>query len=539
MGEQPWSLTQLLRRHWRLSLIASFWVTLGSAMNVLYTVTTGNVLTALGRRQATGFWTWIGITLLVLVGFAMMIYGRQVSQTRANEQMAQDLRTAITQRLGQTTPRDFHQQPVPTYLSWLTNDLNTIGELGFGNFWMALSQVLDVGLATLTLWHYHYLLALAGLALTGVMLLVPRPLTPPMNATNLAASRASEALTTLLADVLNGFDQLFLLNRTTRMHDAAASASAHLRHRRVEYAQATGRMFAVTNGASFLCSLSVLALSGWLFLHHQVPLGVFVTAQQLAGTMFSSLTGLAANVAEIKTTAPLFAKFQAVPVGAPETGQPAAPLRIALTVSDLGFTYPGATEPVMQHFAATFKAGGHYAIVGSSGSGKSTLLSFLAGMRQPDHGTLTYDGVPLAALAPTSLHTQLAVVDQTPLLFNTSLEDNLTLGRSVPPARLAAVLRQVGLDTLVATWPDGLATQLSFGATNLSGGQKQRIVLARALLRDPSVLLLDEATANLDRASAAAINAVLLALPDTTVIMVTHHLTPALEAQLDGVVQLT
>ncbi|WP_225048174.1 ABC transporter ATP-binding protein [Lacticaseibacillus kribbianus] len=528
----------LLRQHPGLSLRATAWVLISAILNTLYTVTSGNTLTALSRQDARGFLVALGLTLLVLAGFAWQRFATTVTQAQVNEQVAGGLRAALARRLGRTTPQLFHRHGVPTYLSWLTNDVTTIQEYGLENFWMAAWQALAVVLATVTLWHYHWLLALAGVALTFVMLVAPRPLTQAMARTNLATTTANEALTTAMSDRLSGFDQLDMLNQTEQLAATAAAQSKHLAAARVAYARAEGRMFAVTNGVSFLCQLAILALTGWLFLRHRVPLGVFVTAQQLAGTMFSSLTGLVANVAELDTTGPILAKFRAVPRPQLPTAPLAGPLQDALVLDGIGYTYPDADAPVLQGFGARFAAGGRYAIVGPSGAGKSTLLAILAGQKTPATGRYRFDGQDVATVAPASLHQQIAVVSQQPVLFNLTLRENLTLGQPVAESALAQALAATGLDAVVAALPTGLDTVLDLNGGNLSGGQKQRLALTRALVSGRPILLLDEALANLDPASTRAIESALLALPDRTQIWVTHHLTPAVAAQLDGVIHL-
>ncbi|WP_262315556.1 ABC transporter ATP-binding protein [Lacticaseibacillus parakribbianus] len=529
-------LGAFLRREWRLSLRATAWVVASAALNVLYTVTSGNALTQLSHRNASGFLQALGLTLLVLGGFAWQRYATTVTQAQVNEQVATDVRQGIAGRLAATTPAVFHRHGVPTYLSWLTNDVSTIQEYGLENFWLALWQVLTVVMATVTLWRYHYSLALAALVLTGLMLVAPRPLTPAMNRTNLATTEANSALTTALTDRLNGFDQLALLNRSEQLTTAATQQSQYLRKARVAYARATGRLFAVTNGASFLCQLAILALTGWLFLSHRVPLGTFVTAETLSGSLFSSLTGLAANVAEIKTVAPILAKFTAVPVPPRPTAPLAGPLQHALCLTNIHYTYPDAATPVLAGVSYRFAAGGHYAIVGESGSGKSTLLAVLAGLIEPQAGRYTFDDQDVATVAPAALRAQIALVTQQPVLFNLTLRENLTLGQPVAAAALAKAMQDTGLDRVVATLPKGLETRLDLAGANLSGGQKQRIALTRALLSDRPILLLDEALANLDPASTRQVEAALLALPNRTEIWVTHHLSPQTAALMSSVI---
>lgn len=531
-------LNHYFRQARRLGLTVTFWLLINALANTAYGVALGRALTALGQHATGTFLTWLGITTAALTVYAAQRYFEPVAEMRANEQMALAIRRDLTTRLAHTNTTQFHAHPVPDYTSWLTNDLTTITEYGFENSWLALEQALNVVFAGVTLLHYHWSLFVAVLALTGLMLLVPKAFVGKMNGANAAVSQANARLTTVVTDLLNGFDQLFMLNQTRHLPAQTTAESRHLLSKRVAYAKASSQFYAVNIAVNFFCQLVILALTGWLYFQGKIPLGVFSTSQILSGTIFSSLTGLTENLAERQTAQPLLDKFAALPTADFAAGQPLTSLKTALTLEQVGFAYPGHPTTLNQ-LTYQFTAGGRYAIVGPSGVGKSTLLALLAGKLTPTAGTISFDGQNLANIAPTALHQQVAVVDQQPLLFNRSLRFNLTLDATDSGADLGPVLAATGLDPLVASLPEGLDTVIDYASANLSGGQRQRIALARALLAKRSVLLLDEATANLDPASVQAITKTVLTWPNVTVIMVTHHLTEALAAQLDGILTLT
>lgn len=526
-------LNQYFLRHWRMGLLVSALLIAGTVLNTAYTITLGNILTALGRRSASGTLMWLVATAIVLTLFSLQHYLEPVVEMAVNEAMGLSVRRDITARLARTSAEQFHQQPVPEYVSWLTNDLSTINDYGFENTWMAAGQALQVVIGGAVLLHYNWSLTVLVLALSLLMLLVPRFFTKKMNAANAAVSTANGRLTTIATDLLNGFGQLLMLNQTPRLTAGVQQAGNGRAEKRVAYAKASNLFYSVNHGAVSACMLAVLGLTGYLYLQGKVPLGVFSTSESLAGAIFSSVMGLTENLAERQTVQPLLDKYQAVPITDDTAGQPVAPLHQALTLDRIGFRYPDAGQPTLADVSYAFRAGGHYAITGPSGIGKSTLLSLMAGNLMPTDGQITFDGLPLTAIAPRSLHEQIAVVDQQPLLFNTTLRDNLLLGQPATASQITAVLDQVGLTNFVATLPEGLDTKVDFASTNLSGGQKQRVAIARALLANRSVLLLDKATASLDPASAAAIDELVLSLP-LTVISVTHHLTAATAKRLDG-----
>jgi ATP-binding cassette subfamily C protein len=137
-------------------------------------------------------------------------------------------------------------------------------------------------------------------------------------------------------------------------------------------------------------------------------------------------------------------------------------------------------------------------IVGPSGSGKTTLLDLIVGLREPDSGRVLIDGVPLSELDLRSWRRQIGYVPQESVMVDESVAHNLTLGEDVPEEKIRAALRDAGALAFVEAMPEGLATRVGPGGSRLSGGQRQRLAIARALIHDPKLLILDEATSNLD-----------------------------------------
>lgn len=178
------------------------------------------------------------------------------------------------------------------------------------------------------------------------------------------------------------------------------------------------------------------------------------------------------------------------------------------------------------------KAGGHTVIVGPSGSGKSTTIQLLARYDDPDVGTVELDGQPVQNFTLNSLRTSVAIVSQKNQLLAASIAENLRL--AAPEAtdeELMEALDLAGMAEDVAAMPQGMDTHVGMGANRLSGGQAQRLCLARALIMDPAVLVLDEFTANLNSELEAQIRAnIARAFPRVTIIEVTHRLESVREA---------
>ncbi len=207
-------------------------------------------------------------------------------------------------------------------------------------------------------------------------------------------------------------------------------------------------------------------------------------------------------------------------------------LEHGIEVNNLNFRYVQGPE-TLHDLNATIAAGKVTAIVGSSGAGKTTFVDLLARFYDCEPGSILLDGTDIRQYSLPSLHSRMAIVSQDVWLLNRSLRDNLTFGleRTVGDEELVGALADVELGDLLVEFPDGLDTEVGDRGVRLSGGQRQRIALARALLRDPDIVILDEATSALDsvieRSVAAAIKR---RLTGHTLIVIAHRLSTIRDA---------
>jgi ABC-type multidrug transport system fused ATPase/permease subunit len=204
------------------------------------------------------------------------------------------------------------------------------------------------------------------------------------------------------------------------------------------------------------------------------------------------------------------------------------PLTRELALDSVCFRYDDATEDVLRECSLNIPAGSSIALVGSSGAGKSTLVDVILGLQTPTSGRITADGVDITSRRP-EWQAGLAVVPQDVFLLDGSVADNIRF--SLHPDhddqdRLRHVVEQAQLEGLVAQLPDGLDTPVGERGTRLSGGQRQRLGIARALFRDPHLLILDEATSALDNVTEHRISETIRALRgNVTLVIVAHRLS--------------
>jgi ATP-binding cassette, subfamily C, bacterial CydC len=217
---------------------------------------------------------------------------------------------------------------------------------------------------------------------------------------------------------------------------------------------------------------------------------------------------------------------------------PLQPSGQGLVVQRVSFGYAPERPAVLKDFSLQIAPGERIALVGPSGAGKTTLAMLLMRQIDPDEGAVTLDGVDLRELDPDALRRHIGLLPQRPVLFRDTLAENLRLARpQASDAELQAALEIAGLGGLVAGLEDGLETWIDEAGSNLSGGEARRVTLARLVLTDCPVVVLDEPTTGLDAGTARALAATLDAwLADRTAVMITHD--PQLLPRYDRVVRM-
>ena len=209
-----------------------------------------------------------------------------------------------------------------------------------------------------------------------------------------------------------------------------------------------------------------------------------------------------------------------------------------LALDSVSVRWPGAADPTLRDVSFLVPEGGRIAVVGPSGSGKSTLAMAMAGFLPPESGSVSIDGLDAQSLGEAAWHATVGLLEQRPYLFDTTVAENLLLADpTATHAALDDVLRRVGLAPWVSTLPRGLDTPVGEHGRQLSGGQQQRLGLARLLLSNHPVLVLDEPDEHLDALSADALMADLLgAARGRTTVVISHRLVPL--AGVDEIVVL-
>lgn len=292
--------------------------------------------------------------------------------------------------------------------------------------------------------------------------------------------------------------------------------------------------FPVIEGAGVVTTAAVVGIGGVLVHRQEVTVGVVAAFVLYLANVFEPIQQLSQLFNVVQAAGAGLSKlYGLLDTPSPVVERPGAvdlPPSGLVSLRGVGFSYAdGDGPPVLVDVDLTVADGERLALVGPTGAGKSTLAKLVARFYDPTAGSVTVGGVDLRDATLTSVHHRIVVVPQEGHLFGGTIADNVRLGRqSATDADVEQALRSIGALERFASLPDGLATEVREGGSRLSAGERQLVSLARAFLSDPRVLVLDEATSNLDPGSEVEVERALEAvMRGRTVIVVAHRLSTA------------
>jgi ATP-binding cassette subfamily B protein len=298
-------------------------------------------------------------------------------------------------------------------------------------------------------------------------------------------------------------------------------------------------LLTVLSGASSTITLiAIFALGTWLHLHDRATVGEIVTFMGLATQLIGRMDQAISFINRLFFHAPRLSEFFAV-LDTPSAlvEKPGATALVGVQgrveFERVSLTY-GGDRPAVHDLSFVVEPGQTVALVGHTGAGKSTAVALLQRLRDPDAGAIRIDGIDIRDVTLDSLRANIGVVFQESLLFHRSIADNLRVGRpEASEAELLAAARLAEAHDFILRQPEGYNTLVGERGATLSGGERQRLAIARALLKDPPLLILDEATSALDAATEARVQRALrTVMRGRTTFVIAHRLSTVREADL-------
>jgi ATP-binding cassette subfamily B protein len=517
-------------RHRRGLVLSLGAAVLGSAGQTVVPLIARQIIDQVIVNRSSTLLPWLVLLIAVALATFGVTYVRRYRGGQVALAVQYDLRNAMHEHLQKMDLQSLNRMPAGQLVSRASSDSTLVQALL--NFLPLLSgNVLLMVLSLGVMVYLSPLLAVISvIVLPGLFAVSYRMRRRMFPATWDAQQREGE-LVQIVDEDINGVRVVKAFSQEGREVGRIAAAAKSLYGSRMRTVRLQSRYQPLLEAIPSFAQVAILALGGWLALHHHISLGTFLAFS----TYVAQFVKPARQLASILTVAQqaragverIFQLLDLVPAIADAPDAIELPeLRGEITFRDVHFAYDPAS-PVLRGFDLRIHAGERVALVGSSGSGKSTVAALISRLHDPDKGSVLVDGHDLRQVRSRSLRRQIGVAFEDSFLFSDTVRANIAYGRpDAGDGEIEAAARAAAAHDFIIDLPRGYDTPVGERGLTLSGGQRQRIALARAILADPAVLVLDDATSAVDARTEQSIHdALRVILADRTTLLVAHRLS--------------
>lgn len=508
-----------------------FLITIDVALAVLSSVFLANVLSSLIARDMNAFFIWLGIDIVLWTVDSFVQGARDVWKEIAIQKQLNAVREDIIGPLTEITYQEFGQNSKEDYNSWLNNDTKLLYDNGFHQIYFVYTGIIAMLFSGIAIIFYHWILLVTTVIVGIILFYFPKIFEKPVaRDTEQVSDVANQALATS-TDYLRGYEVLYHNNQLGIMQERTMNKFSHLAKANVKLIFTRAWMQYSLLGASMLGQFFILAVAGFLIMNNQIEIGIVMSVSNLSGTVTNYSRTIASSLIMLSATGKLLDKYDNIATPSEKGDKEVVTnFQDKLELKNLAVTFPEGQK--IHYPNIVIKKGKKYAIIGDSGSGKTTLINLLTGNQEDYEGEILLDELEYRQLNSKSLPNVMSVIMQFPYLFHETVEQNLTLGRKISPDIFNQSIK-------IACAEDFVSNKLGVVFDkNLSGGQQERLSVARELMGNKPILIMDESTASVDKKTALAVEKNILQNPDLTVIMITHHLYEETERYLDKVILL-
>ena len=486
----------------------------------------------------------LSVAIYLLVAFLAYVFGRMqfLYLNRTGESFLRVLRLAVFRQMQRQSMAFYDRNKAGVLVARMTADIESMAEL----VQWGLLQFIAAGM--LLVFAFFVLLTLSWQLTIVALLVMPLLIAASIKFqrdSNKAYLTVRERVGANLSALQEGITTVRVIQAYAQEEETIekfTKSNRELFQSHERSVRISTWYFALIEFGGVFASALMIGIGGWLVHRGDVTLGTVVAFTLLLSSLFDPVQQLSQLYNTVQSAGAALNKLFQILDAKPEVDEhPAAvalPAAGELRVDGVTFNYAGATNPALNNVSITVGVGEKLALVGPTGAGKSTLAKLMARLYDPQSGVVSYGGVNLTMATMDSLRKRIVVVPQEGFLFNGTIRDNLRIARSdATDEQIDAAVAAIGATEHFATLPDGLDTEVRERGSRLSAGERQLVALARAALVDPRVLVLDEATSNLDPGTEAEVEQALERLMSgRTVIVVAHRLSTVQRADRIAVI---
>ena len=478
-------------------------------------------------------------SIFYFVMLGIFLYLQSLLSKRITCKIIKQIRTDVFKGIVSQSMGDFGKRNTADYLSIITNDVKMIED----NFLLPFFEVVQYTVIFISSFvlmiYFDVIVTIVVFVAITLMFLVPSLLGKELEKRQNTLSSQLADFTTKLKDILSGFEIIksySMKQYVIQKFDKENSDTIHTKY-------SVDKLFALNEGLSSILALMVqivvLFLSAYFIITERITVGTLLGMVQVSSNLANPLIMIFTNIPKIKSIQPIIEKLTVLSKyelnEVPK--KQSATFNSVVSISNLSFAYEKQNR-VLDKINLHIEKGKKYVIVGKSGCGKTTLVKLLAGYYTEYSGKILYDNTDLNMMNENDIVQLSSIIHQNIYMFNESVYDNICLHEDYSKESIDKAVKASGLNDVIEKLPEGLLYEAGENGSNLSGGQKQRIAVARALIRNKPILILDEGTSAIDMQTAYDIENHLLKIEGLTIITITHNLKKELLELYDNIIYM-
>lgn len=508
-----------------------------SIIEISFAFVLGNIVDVSVTRNGLGFKKVLYIGIVLMASEAIISYLVRIFRGLFIKNSMASLKRDIFDNILFKDIASFNAQNSADYISIINNDTNLIEQDYFINILNSFQYISLFVLGTYSIFKLNIYIAIAAFAIGFIPIFIPMLFQKETGRRKKEYSNSLSNFTTKIKDIFSGFEVIKSFNIEEKIREDFNSSNNAVENKKYSSSKMEATVNSLSEFFGSLVFFVPLGLGTYLVLKGNFTVGGMLTSVQLMNYIVNPILNYSAIVNKIKGIKPINEKIEKIVEKnkVSDKGLEKNSLKNSIQFKNLSFSY-NEDRQILQNINLNINKGEKVAIVGRSGSGKSTLLKLVLRYYENYNGKILIDNIENRNLKISSTYELISIIQQNVFMFDDSIEANIALYGDYTDDEINKAIINSGLLNLIETLPHGSKSSVGENGSNLSGGEKQRISIARALIKNTPVLLLDEATASLDSETSYEIESSILDIEDLTSIVVTHKLNQELLKRYDKIV---
>lgn len=530
-------MKKYLYKYKKMFIVAIIFIALKSISTSIMSFTIKDLIDSCASQNLTLVYKNSMIILLYILTIVISSYISNIQWIKFIRSVMIDLKNDVFKKLSYRQKKEFDSANTASYMSLINNDLEMLQSSYFMNLFALFQIIISFLSASLSITMLNVYIGIIAIIFSFLPILIPYMFTKKLS---VYKKNYSDSLSTFMEkskDLFSGMSIIKSFNAQPQSYYIYKNKNIDVEQSRYKFHKFSLIVDILSIIASYSVYFLTLALGIYLIMKGKITIGTFIASFQLLNLVSSPILALTSQISSFKSVKLVKKKVEDILEEKEITnnGKVLECFKKDIKFNNVTFMYE-SDRKVLDNITFTLKKGGKYILIGKSGSGKSTLFKLLLKYYDNYEGTIAIDNTDVKDINFDSLYNNISIIQQDVFMFDASISENITLFNNYSTDEIYNSIDKSGLKDFIDMLPNKAESYIGENGNFISGGEKQRISIARSIIRNTPILILDEATSSLDKETSYNIEKTLLDMEDLTVIFITHKFSEDLLNSCDEII---